>query len=101
MTPDFSPAMLRLFLHGRIAFVELTEGLDAKAARKAVMRRIVAKAPHGPRLFQYHVDAALCGKLIEAKPRLAIWSALEIYPAMDTMLLTDDGGQEQHKDLAA
>lgn len=95
MTPEFSPAMLRLFIEGRVVASAVAasglplKGGDMKKAVKAVVRDL-AKTSRQPQLV---VEMARQGRVNCAMTRAGLWGALGLVPGDFGVLLTDDGGQ--------
>lgn len=89
MYPDYSPAMLRLFLAGRAEGLGEAEGLTPKAARLKLSWRLRREAG----VAAADVTAAFAGTLREAAPRVRLWAALNHFPTDHGVMLTDDGGQ--------
>lgn len=87
MRPDFSPAMLRLFVHARCLH-GVSSGIfkDIKAARAGLRKAA------GITLAAF--DVAWSGRLNKADARLKLWGALGHVPADHGVILTDDGGQQ-------
>lgn len=89
--PDFSPAMLRLFVEARLSDASFgMTGATAALAEKAARTRIRRQA----KVTGLQLHAARSGRLRRAAPRAAIWGALGIVPGDHGVRLTDDGGQE-------
>ncbi|WP_420406928.1 hypothetical protein [Hoeflea sp.] len=87
MIPEFSPAMLRLFLYARCRHgVASGIDLDIKAAKRRLRRAAGVTAAA--------FETAWGGRLHKAAPRLKLWGALGCVPADHGVKLTDDGGQE-------
>lgn len=91
MKPDFSPAMLRDFLHLRVKAMVLIDypsvGKSGEKAARAALRKRSG-------LTRDQFDLAWSGRLKEGRARAKIWAALWVDPADFGLLLTDDGGQE-------
>jgi len=83
MKPDFSPEMLRFFLHARYRH----SGSEAPAAKALNWLRKAAGVD------VYDMRAAIAGHLTRAKPRVRLWGALGHVVADHGITLTDDGGQ--------
>ena len=88
--PDFSPAMLALFLEARVVSAMVWQGLERKAAGRGLRRDLSPVA----RVRQRDIAAAQRGKLFNAARRALIWGGLGIVPGDHGVMLTDDGGQE-------
>ena len=88
--PEFSPAMLRLFLRGRVnhAAFGLTGGARFDAIRDA--KRDIRKRAD---VTNFVLDFAWMGRLNTATDRAKLWGALGIVPGDHGVRLTDDGGQ--------
>lgn len=91
MTPDFSPAMLRLFLRARVVHA-LKTSFPCKPAgiRNAERNRLMKAA----KVTRAEYDLAWMGRLQRAEPRTRIWAALGADPAASGITLTH-GGQEK------
>lgn len=102
MTPDFSPKMLRGFVHARIAMAGYRTVFpderkstkrsslsfdDACAAERA---RIIRRA----RITPEQLDLVLSGRGIEISARVRLWRALDADPARFGIVLTGTSGQE-------
>jgi hypothetical protein len=79
MTPDFSPAMLRLFLYARLVH------LGRPAINTIYERSDVSWS---------QLTRAFGGRLTAPGPRLALWRALDINPEASGVRLTSGGKQE-------
>lgn len=90
MTPEFSPAMLRLFIEGRVVFAMLSQGLTRAKAVRVVVRALARDSRKGRDV----VEAARQGRLQDGTARAGLWGALGIVPADFGVFLLDDGGQE-------
>ncbi|OJU12734.1 MAG: hypothetical protein BGN85_08695 [Alphaproteobacteria bacterium 64-11] len=88
--PDFSPAMLRFFLRGRVAFA--THGLSGGALMDAT-RKAKAQIRKAAGVTNTAFDLAFMGRLDNGRDRARLWGALGIVPGDRGVLLTDDGGQ--------
>ncbi len=88
--PDFSPAMLMLFLRAR--------ALHAMAPHRGATRRegVLAsfrnKTRRSAGLTFAEFDMAWMGRLNGAVPRARLWAVLGHFPADHGLVLTDDGG---------
>lgn len=91
MRPDFSPAMLRLFLKARIGLAADMAAPGNKTATIAAARTALRRAA---KLSKRDFALALGGRLNRAAPRTAIWDALGVVPGAHGVRLTDGGGQE-------
>lgn len=89
MVPDYSPAMLWLFLAGRAARLVAAEGLTPRAARRKLTWRLRREAG----VSTEDLAAALAGTLRKASPRARLWAALGHFPCDHGVMLADDGGQ--------
>jgi hypothetical protein len=91
MKPDFSPTMLRDFLHLRVKAMVLIDfpsvGKSGERAAKTDLRKRSG-------LSREEFDLAWAGRLKEGRARAKIWAALWVDPATFGLLLTDDGRQE-------
>jgi hypothetical protein len=92
-TIDFSPAMLALFLRGRVtragiesAFLEPSNLISGE---KAERRRIIRIA----RVTKEEFERAWDGHLKAAGIRVRLWAAIGFVPADFGVMLTSDGGQ--------
>lgn len=102
MTPDFSPKMLRGFVHARISragyrtvFPDERKStkrgeLSFDAACAAERDRIIKRA----RITTEQLDLVLSGRGIETSARLRLWKALDVDPARFGIVLTGTSGQE-------
>lgn len=89
MVPDYSPAMLRLFLAGRATRLAGADGLTPRAARRKLTLRLRREAG----VSTGDLAAAFAGTLRKATPRARLWAALDHFPSDHGVMLTDDGGQ--------
>lgn len=96
MTPEFSPAMLRLFLRARISDAVFRAGgatpsggvrYDATRKAKAAIRKAAC-------VTNFEFNFAWAGRLTNAETRAKLWGALGCVPADHGVVLTDDGGQQ-------
>lgn len=91
--PDYSPKMLRLFLHARVRFAgaeaALIEPRNRASGESAEKRRIrkAAKVTNN----EFHM--AWMGWLLSADDRTRLWAALGVYPEKFGVVLEDRGGQ--------
>lgn len=90
MRRDFSPQMLRFFLHARSVLRADIAGVPVKMAR----RQIAGETARIAKVRRADVDAAMTGRLCASMPRTRIWGALGHVTVDDGVLLTDDGGQQ-------
>ena len=90
--PDYSPAMLRLFIEGRVV-LERTHVTAAPSRKRAAEQTVYRRIGHASGLPAGHVAIAHRGLMNRAGKRAALWSALGVYPADTGTILTDDGGQ--------
>lgn len=87
--PDYSPAMLRLFLDGRLARLVGDTGLS-RARATSKLASDLARAAGTTRAA---VRLAMSGRANGAALRTRLWAALGVFPVDHRILLTDDGGQ--------
>ena len=90
MVPDFSPTMLKAFLHVRVGHAVRTAmrgGFDIERAERTALRQAAG-------VTKGEFWDAWQGKLETVAPRLKLWAALGIVPGDLGVMLTDDGGQE-------
>lgn len=72
--PDYSPAMLSLFLNARIAFRALVDDCSRVVARRDVIEAMRAKTGLKPT----QIIAAISGKLKDENARVQLWHALDV-----------------------
>lgn len=88
--PDFSPAMLRLFLRARAVNAAFgLRGPDAATAARLSRAWLRKSAGVTAKVFAL----AWTGRLNSADARAKLWGALGIVPGDHRVRLTDDGGQ--------
>jgi hypothetical protein len=90
MTPDFSPAMLRLFLRARVCHMANTAFPGARASQERGAKTELRKAAA---VTQFEFDMAWMGRLERPVVRLKLWISLGIDPAVFGIRL-NEGGQE-------
>lgn len=74
LVPDYSCAMLRVYLHARIVFRRQARGETHRIARKAVSGWVRRDAGITHRQF----EAAIAGRLNDDAARGRIWGALGV-----------------------
>lgn len=79
MTPDFSPAMLKAFLHARA--IARAEFARTEAEQIAARRRVADEMVELTGLPLSIVRAAFSGQLKDGGARAAIWAVLGHFPA--------------------
>jgi hypothetical protein len=91
--PDYSPKMLRLFLHARVrhagsqaAIIDPRNRLSGEKAEKRRIRKVAG-------VTNVEFDMAWMGRKMLAAGRTRLWAALGQHPGDFGVLLTDDGGQ--------
>lgn len=89
MTRDFSPAMLRGFLHARAILRADLAGVPIKKARG----QIAGETARVAKVRRKDVEAAMAGRLMAASERSRIWRAIGHITVDAGVVLTDDGGQ--------
>lgn len=90
--PDFSPAMLRLFIEGRVVRRMGETGEVRARAKAAVMRELGRLCG----LAAARIGIAHAGQMHHGEHRTRLWAALGLFPADHGLMLTDDGGQVAH-----
>lgn len=91
--PDYSPKMLRLFLHARVRFAGAEaaafEPRNRASGERAEKRRLrkAAKVTNN----EFHM--AWMGWLLSAADRTRLWAALGVYPADFGVVLENLGKQ--------
>lgn len=90
--PDFSPAMLRLFIEGRVVR-RMGETGEVRASAKACVARDLGRLCG---LAASRVLVAHAGYMNDGGHRTRLWAALGLFPADHGLMLTDDGGQVAH-----
>lgn len=88
MTPDFSPAMLRLFLHGRC---RLAHALAGKGGYGPAAKRERDRLRRLAGITAAEMEFAWAGRLLDAGRRTRLWAVLGHFPADHGILLTHGG----------
>ena len=96
--PDFSPAMLRTFLHLR-SDLAVSQDADAagasRAARRAVNRfRAAMRERAGVSIAEFN-QAWRGTRTLAVEPRRRLWRAMDLDPADAGIRLIENGGQER------
>lgn len=91
MTSDFSPAMLKFFLHARVHHMANTAFPASRSAQERGAKSELRKAA-GVTDFEFRM--AWSGRLRRPLPRLKIWMSLGIDPSVFGVRLIEDGEQE-------
>ena len=92
--PDYSPAMLRMFLHARAV---LASALATGKADKATATRKAKAGPrHLARVTQEEFDLAWTGRLLAPEPRVRLWAVLGHFPGDHGIALTHGGQEAAH-----
>lgn len=91
--PEFSPAMLRLFLRARIAHAVHVAGAATPGQRHDAARKAKAAIRRAAKVTNFEFEFAWMGRLANAATRAKLWGALGVVPAEHGVTLTDDGGQ--------
>lgn len=89
--PEYSPAMLALFLRARA--VDACAGSRKPAARAAALARCKADLRRMAKLTVMEFDFAWMGRLLRPEPRARLWAVLGHHPSDHGIVLTQ-GGQE-------
>lgn len=89
--PDFSPAMLRLFLRARA--VHAVGGARGAARRAAALKRCRDETRRLAKVTAAEFDFAWMGRLCAPAPRARLWAVLGHHPS-DFGVVLDHGGQE-------
>lgn len=89
MTPDFSPAMLKLFLRGGA----MNARENGTGGSPVTTKRFLSALRKRARVTNFEMHSAWMGRLLSAAPRLKLWRALGHDPASHGVTLTH-GGQE-------
>lgn len=89
--PDYSPAMLRLFLRARA--VHAVGGLTAPMRRAAALDRCKVKLRRCANITRADFDLAWTGRLLSPVPRARLWAVLGHHPSDFGIVLTH-GSQE-------
>ncbi|MEO3386034.1 hypothetical protein [Mesorhizobium sp. CAU 1741] len=87
--PDFSPAMMMLFLRGRA--VNALFDVRGTAKRDAALRRFNRDLRKQAGITGVQLDMAWMGRLQKAEPRARLWAVLGHHPSDHGLVLTDDG----------
>lgn len=91
MTPEFSPAMLRLFLHGRCRLAHAL-GSDVRAGTYgAAARRERDRLRRLAGITATEMDFAWAGRLLDPGKRVRLWAVLGHFPGDHGILLTHGG----------
>ncbi|MFC6491157.1 hypothetical protein [Nitratireductor sp. GCM10026969] len=91
MKPDFSPAMLRLFLRARAEFRVVDSGQPWR--RTAKVKAFKAEMRKLARVTNHEFHFAWTGQLASPETRARIWAVLGHFPADHGVTLTH-GGQD-------
>lgn len=91
MTPEYSPRMLRLFLHARC--LHAADGLTG-GARFDALKRAKTRLRKSAGVSNFEFDFAWMGRLHSAAARAKLWGACGVVPGDYGITLTDDGGQQ-------
>jgi len=102
MRPDFSPKMLRGFVHARISMAGYRTVFpdERKSTRRPAVSFDAACAAERERLIKRaritpeQLDLVLAGRGIETSARVRLWKALDADPARFGIVLVGTGGQE-------
>lgn len=89
--PDFSPAMLRLFLRARA--VHALGGVRGPARRAAALKRCKAGLRSRAKITHAEFEFAWMGRLLSPVPRARLWAVLGHHPSDFGIVLTH-GSQE-------
>lgn len=92
--PDFSPAMLRLFLRARAAHA--VGGLTAPMRRVAALDRCKVKLRRSANVTRAEFDIAWTGRLYSPVPRARLWAVLGHHPGDFGIVLTESGQEAEH-----
>lgn len=92
--PDYSPAMLRLFLRARA--VHTVGGLTAPMRRAAAVDRCKVKLRRSANVTRAEFDFAWSGRLSSPVPRARLWAVLGHHPGDFGIVLTEDGQEAAH-----
>lgn len=90
MTPDYSPAILKAFLHAHVIFNAQCEA----ATQKAAWRHLRKELRFATKLKASDLDDAYAGRLHRGVARAKLWAALGVFPADFEVLLDNSGNQE-------
>jgi len=102
MTPDFSPKMLRGFVHARISMAGYRTVFpdERKSTKRGELSFDAACAAERARLIkragltEEQMELVLAGRGIETSARVRLWKALDANPARFGIVLTGTSGQE-------
>jgi hypothetical protein len=92
--PDYSPAMLRLFLRARA--VPAVGGLTAPMRRAAALDRCKVKLRRSANVTRAEFGLAWSGRLFASVPRARLWAVLGHHPSDFDVVLTEDGQEVAH-----
>lgn len=81
--PDFSPQMLKAFLHARAVARE--EFARTEAEQVAARRRLADELVEATGLPLSMVRTAFAGRLTDEPARAAIWAVLDHFPALEDL----------------
>lgn len=92
--PDFSPAMLRLFLRARA--VHAVEHSRGPARRAAALKRCKGDLRRLAKITHAEFDFAWMGRLFSPAPRARLWAVLGHHPSDFGIVLTHGGQEVRH-----
>lgn len=92
--PDFSPAMLRLFLRARA--VHACAQARGPARRAAALKRCKGDLRRLARITHAEIDLAWMGRLCSPPARARLWAVLGHHPSDFGIVLTHDGQEAEH-----
>lgn len=87
--PDYSPAMLRLFLRARA--LHAAASARSPARRAAAARRFRDETRRTARVTVAEFDFAWMGRLLRPEPRARLWAVLGHHPSDFGIVLTHGG----------
>lgn len=88
--PDYSPAMLRLFLRARA--LHASAAARGAARRAAAARRSRDETRRAAKVTVAEFDMAWMGRLLRPEPRVRLWAVLGHHPS-DFGIVLMHGGQ--------
>ena len=106
MPPDFSPAMLRFFLHARVSHAGLVavplcsplpSGQRPHEAKAPAERRMKDSIRKTAGITNLEFQSAWLGRLPTPDPRAKLWGALGLIPASFGVRLTHGGQEHIHE----
>jgi hypothetical protein len=91
--PDYSPKMLRLFLHARVRFAGAEAALFEPSNRISGERAEKRRLRKAARVTNVEFEMAWMGRLLSPGDRTRLWAALGVFPADFGVVLEELGRQ--------